>query len=91
MFDTIFTRWVNTNELTQDDIIPLFLEWNKTFGDGKASPQDVLALIQFIRVDYRSLMEHILKYVGIKKGYDWAELYDANGRFIARFWNKPAE
>ena len=25
MFDEIFKRWVNTNQLTQDDIIPLFL------------------------------------------------------------------
>jgi len=32
---------------------------------------------------------HILKMVGIRKGYEWSEIYDTKtGRFIARFWNK---
>lgn len=88
MFDEIFKRWINTGQLTQDDIVPLFLEWNQTFGDGKATTQQVLLLLQFIQVDYESLMEHILKYVGIKKGYNWAELYSPDGRYLARFWIK---
>lgn len=88
MFDEIFTRWINTGKLMESDVVPLFLEWNKTFGDGKATPNDVLILLQVVRVDYNSLLNHILKYVGIKKGYDLAEIYDQNGKFIARYWNK---
>jgi hypothetical protein len=89
MFDEIFKRWVNTNQLTQDDIIPLFLEWNQTFGDGQARPEHVLGLMRVMQTDYYRIMLHILKMVGIKKGYEWSEIYDTKtGRFIARFWNK---
>ena len=88
MFDEIFNRWMNTGQLTQDDLIPLFLEWNQTFGDGKATPQEVIMLTQIIHTDYLRIMEKILKYIGIKKGYDWGEIYDKNGNFVARFWNK---
>lgn len=89
MFDEIFKRWINTGQLTQDDIIPLFLEWNQTFGNGQARPEHVLTLMQFIHTDYGRLMLYILKMVGIKKGYEWSEIYDhETGRFIARFWNK---
>lgn len=89
MFDEIFKRWIDTGQLTQDDIVPLFLEWNQTFGNGQAQPEHVLTLMQFIRTDYGRLMLYILKMVGIKKGYEWSEIHDyETGKFIARFWNK---
>jgi len=86
MFDEIFKRWINTGQLTQNDIVPLFLEWNQTFGNGRATAQDVLMLMQFVHVDYRSLMQYILDMVGRKRGYEWAEIYDKDGNFRARFW-----
>lgn len=89
MFDEIFKRWINTGQLSENDIVPLFLEWNQTFGDGKGTPQEVISLLHVIQTDYYRIMCKILKYVGIIKGYNWAEIYDKNGTFVARYWNKP--
>ena len=91
MFDEIFKRWVTTNQLTQDDIVPLFLEWDQTFVDGNASPEQVLLLMQIIQVDYYRVMCNILKMVGIKKGYEWSEVYDNTGRLLTRFLNKKLD
>lgn len=86
MFDEIFNRWVNGGQLTKDDIVPLFLEWNQTFGDGQAKPEHVLGMMSILHTDYGRLMHYVLKMVGIKKGYNWEELWDMNtGRFITRF------
>lgn len=87
MFDEIFKRWITTGQLTENDIVPLFLEWNQTFGDGKGTPQEVLALLQIIHTDYYRIMERILHDVGIMKGYKWEEVRETNtGRLIARFF-----
>lgn len=87
MFDEIFKRWITTGQLTENDIVPLFLEWNQTFGDGKGTPQEVLALLQMIHTDYYRIMEKILRDVGIMKGYRWEEVRETNtGRLIARFF-----
>lgn len=91
MFDEIFKRWINTGQLTENDIVPLFLEWNKIFGNGTATPQDVMLLINMVHTDYAPILQRILRDVGIKKGYEWAELYDQNGKFIARFWQKDPD
>ena len=88
MFDTIFIRWVETGQLTQDDIVPIFLEWNQTFGDGLGRPEHVLALLQFFHTDYGRIMNNALKLLGIKKGYEWSEVYDQQGKLLTRFWNK---
>lgn len=92
MFDEIFKKWINTGELQENDIVPLMLEWNQTFGNKKATVQEAVASINFIPYELRfSLLQFILKNVGIKKGYDWCELYDSNGNFLARYWNKSRE
>lgn len=88
MFDEIFKRWINTGQLTEGDIVPLLLEWNQTFGNGKATADQAALVIRSLRIDYASLLQYILTMIGIKRGYEWAEIYDQRGRFIARFWQK---
>lgn len=88
MFDEIIKRWINTGQLTQNDIIPLFLEWDKEFGEGKATPEEVVALINSVSINYMPILYKILKYVSIQRKYEWAEIYDQNGTFKARYWNK---
>ena len=87
MFDEIFKRWITTGQLTENDIVPLFLEWNKTFGDGKGTAEEVLILLQIIYTNYLQIMYKILHDVGIAKGYKWEEVRDTNtGRLIAKFF-----
>lgn len=86
MFDEIFKRWITTGILTQDDIVPLFLEWNQTFGDGNGTAQEVLVLLNFIHTDYNRIMQKILRDIGIKRGYSWEEIIDKNGIIINRFF-----
>jgi len=86
MFDEIFNRWITTGYLTQNDIIPLFLEWNQTFGDGNGTAQEVSVLMNLIHTDYYRLMNKILHDVGVKKGYKWEEVWDLNtGKLLNRF------
>ena len=88
MFDQIFDRWIATGQLTQDDLIPLFLEWNQTFGDGKATPEEVIMFTHMVHADYYRMMQYILKMVSIKRGYVYTEIWDTKtGKFVARFLN----
>lgn len=86
MFDEIFKRWITTGQLTENDIVPLFLEWNQVFGDGQARPEHVLEMLQIIQTDYGRIMNYILKMIGIKRGYQWEEIRDINGIVIKRFF-----
>lgn len=87
MFDEIFKRWVTTGQLTENDIVPLFLEWNQTFSDGKGTAQEVLVLMNLIHTDYFRYMNKILHDVGVKKGYRWEEVWDTKtGKLLNRFF-----
>lgn len=87
MFDEIFNRWVTTNTLTQDDIIPVFLEYNQTFGDGQAKPEEVITLMQIFHTDYLAITNSLLKLIGIKKGYEWEEVWDLRtGQLLTKFF-----
>jgi len=86
MFDEIFKRWITTGQLTENDIVPLFLEWDQEFKDGRVTPEMVMTLISHFRTDYYRIMCYILKMVGISKGYHWEEVYDSNGQIISRFF-----
>lgn len=91
MFDEIFKRWIDTNQLTSDDIVPILLEWDQTFGEGKITGNEVVAMlnqdprIQFVNMG--EVLNKALKYIGIKKGYNWFDVYSSEGQLLKRFWN----
>lgn len=86
MFDEIFKRWVTTGQLTENDIVPLFLEWDQEFGNGTVTPELVLFMLSTLHTDYIRMMNYILKMIGIKRGYQWEEIRDINGIIIKRFF-----
>ena len=86
MFDEIFKRWATTGQLTENDIVPLFLEWDQEFGNGTATPELVLFMLSTLHTDYIRMMNYILKMIGIKRGYQWEEIRDINGIVIKRFF-----
>lgn len=86
MFDEIFKRWITTGQLTENDIVPLFLEWDKEFGNGTVTPELVLFMLSTLHTDYIRMMNYILKMIGIKRGYQWEEIRDINGIVIKRFF-----
>ena len=85
MFDEIFKRWIKTGQLTNADIVPLFLEYDQEFLGGKARPEEILFFISHFQTDYRPMMSYILRMVGIRRGYHWEEVKDVNGRVLYRF------
>lgn len=85
MFDEIFNRWIETNSLTSDDIIPIFLEWNQVFGDGKATAQDIMLITNIIHCDYGRILCYALETLGKKKGYNWITVYSKEGNILKRF------
>ena len=86
MFDEIFKRWITTGQLTENDIVPLFLEWDQEFGNGTVTPELVLFMLSTLHTDYIRMMNYILKMIGIKRGYQWEEIRDINGIIIKRFF-----
>lgn len=86
MFDEIFKRWITTGQLTENDIVPLFLEWDQEFGNGTVTPELVLFMLSTLHTDYIRMMNYILKMIGIKRGYQWEEIRDINGIVIKRFF-----
>ena len=87
-FDDIFKRWVERNELTQDDILPILEAYVVTFNKGEFRPQETLVFAQMMSAQglLGQLLNNALKLVGIKKGYHWAEVLDVNGNLINRIW-----
>lgn len=92
-FDEIFKRWVDKNELAQDDIIPILMEYVQTFDKGEFNPQMAMAFIQIANSQYINgqsglvlALNNALKMVGIKKGYHWADVLDQNGNLLKRIW-----
>ena len=85
-FDEIFKKWVDKNELTQDDIIPILMEYVQTFNKGEFNPQ--IANSQYIngQSGLALAINNALKMTGIKKGYHWADVLDQQGNLLKRIW-----
>ena len=92
-FDEIFKRWVDKNELTQDDIIPILMEYVQTFEKGEFNPQAALAFAQMVSNQWVNgqngltiALNNAFKMTGIKKGYHWADVLDQQGNLLKRIW-----
>lgn len=92
-FDEIFKRWVDKNELTQDDIIPILMEYVQTFEKGEFNPQTALTFAQMASNQWINgqsglsiAINNALKMTGIKKGYHWGEILDQQGNLLRRIW-----
>jgi len=91
MIDDIFKRWIETNNITQEDIIPILVEWNHLVGDGRATPETAALFCSVVQTDYNSMINRALHDIGIKKGYSWYEIVDKNNNIIRRELYKPKE
>ena len=92
-FDEIFKRWIDKNELTQEDIIPILMEYVQTFDKGEFNPQAALTFAQMVSNQWINgqsglsiALNNALKMIGIKKGYHWAEVLDQQGNLMRRIW-----
>ena len=91
--DEIFKRWVDKNELTQEDIVPILMEYVQTFDKGEFNPQTALTFAQMVSNQWINgqsglniALNNALKMTGIKKGYHWAEVLDQQGNLLNRIW-----
>ena len=48
MFNDIFKRWIETNELNPDDLVPIFLEYDKEFNEGNITSDQIALLLQHL-------------------------------------------
>lgn len=92
-FDEIFKRWVDKNELNQEDVIPILMEYVQTFKKVEFNPQIAMAFIQMTSNQWINgqnglnlALNNALKLTGIKKGYHWAEVLDQQGNLLRRIW-----
>ena len=92
-FDEIFKRWVDKNELTQEDIIPILMEYVQTFEKGEFNPQAALTFAKMVSNQWVNgqngltiALNNALKMTGIKKGYHWADVLDQQGNLLNRIW-----
>jgi hypothetical protein len=92
-FDEIFKRWVNKNELTQEDVMPILMEYVQTFKKVEFNPQIAMTFIQMTSNQWINgqnglnlALNNALKMTGIKKGYHWAEVLDQQGNLLKRIW-----
>ena len=92
-FDEIFKRWVDKNELTQEDVMPILMEYVQTFKKVEFNPQIAMTFIQMTSNQWINgqnglslALNNALKLTGIKKGYYWAEVLDQQGNLLKRIW-----
>ena len=89
MFNDIFKRWIETNELSQDDLIPIFLEYDKEFIVGIITSVQIALLLQhpFVQLNIMIAGDNMMHLLGKKKEFQWIEVYSPQGQLIKRFWN----
>ena len=89
MFNDIFKRWIETNELSQDDLIPIFLEYDKEFNEGNITSDQITLLLQhpFVQMNIMIAVDNMMHFLGKKKEFQWIEVYSPQGQLIKRFWN----
>ena len=89
MFEEIFNRWIDTNSLNMADIIEILVEYNKTFGDGTVTEQQVMGMLQqdprIQLINLAGAINQAISYIGLKKGYEWYEVYNKEGNLLKRF------
>lgn len=81
-------KWMLLQPFTQEDVLYLFLEYDQTFNEGKVTPQQVLALLQFppAQMGLNEAIRNIIKRLSIKHNLEWADIYKPDGSFLARYW-----
>lgn len=89
MFTDIFKRWIETNELSQDDLVPIFLEYDKEFNEGNITADQIALLLQhpFVQMNIVVAVDNMIHLLGKKEGFQWIEVYSPQGQLIKRFWN----
>jgi hypothetical protein len=90
MVRELVDKWVNFT-LTQADIIPILRAYSKEFGNRKITEQEAFVMTQVLHTNWEMLVNKMMRDLGIKYDCNVAEIYDANGKFIARYYNKPSE
>lgn len=89
MFNDIFKRWIETNELSQDDLVPIFLEYDKEFNEGNITADQIAILLQhpFVQMNIVVAVDNMMHLLGKKEEFQWIEVYSPQGQLIKRFWN----
>lgn len=87
-FDEIFKRWIDKNELTQEDIIPILMEYVQTFDKGEFNPQGTIAFIQLMNSNglLGRVLENAIEKIAYKKQYHWGKVFDSKGQLLSRIW-----
>lgn len=79
---------MNFQPFDQDDVIFLFLEYDRLFNEGKVTPSQVVAMLQFPPVQFglNEAIKTMVKRISIKRQLEWADIYKQDGSFVARYW-----
>ena len=88
-YENIFKKWVTTNQLSQNDVLPILMEYNSLFGTKTLTPQEIQVFLHhpIVQGCINILIVNALNMIGIKKGYSWITITDNKNRFIKRFLN----
>lgn len=88
MVKELVNKWV-TSQLDDSDIIQVFVEYSKTFGTKEVSPQEVIAMFHVMHTDWQRIINRALHDLAVKYECNVAEIYDKDGKFVARYYNIP--
>lgn len=92
MFDEVFTKWINTGQLSLEDITIILLEYNQVFGDGKVTGDQIIQMIQqdprVKMCDFVGGICKALNLLGVYKKKQWITVITADGQIIRRFFNE---
>ena len=90
MVKELVDKWVNFT-LTQADTIPILRAYSKEFGNREITEQEAFFMTQVLHTNWEMLINKMMRDLGIKYDCNVAEIYDTNGKFIARYYNKPSK
>ena len=86
MIKEIFNKWIETGTVSQEDIVPILLEYDLLYNEGKATPEQCMVAAQLMSFNLGECITRALKMIAYKWDGQLQEVYDKNGKLLRRYW-----
>lgn len=85
----LIDKWVKQEPFTHADILTMLIEYSRIFGNRTVTPEEANLVTQVWHGNWNRVIYKAMRDLGIIYNANIAEIYDQNGKFIARYYNKP--
>lgn len=86
MIKEIFNKWIETGAISQEDIVPILLEYDSLYNDGTVTPEQCMIVAQMMAFNLSEGITRALKMIAYKWNGQLVESYSPTGQLLKRYW-----